>query len=147
MNITKIYSNKKAKSTTTESNVPTTAEAIATFQAGDSYESYIGGFTVKSNFDKTESVPTDVLDFGTNEDGNQITKTWEEAFLFFEYENQEYVYAMKMVDNGIVTNYIDLPGANLLAMAQVFGESAAIAEEDFNIIYRAYNASLVTDDE
>lgn len=132
----------KTKKTEVVNNKPTTANAVSWLTAGNSYAKFTGGFKVPVPFDETANVPVDVIDFGKDEEGNQIYKTWEESFLFFTVGNQRYVYACRKINEG--RNFIDLEAENLLAMAGNFLPANCLSIDDFTAVYREYNDSLAT---
>jgi hypothetical protein len=130
----------RTKKTEIIDNKPDTSSAVSWLTQGNSYRKFTGGFKVPVPFDQTTNVPIDVIDFGKDEEGVQIYKTWEESFLFFEINSQRYVYSCKIINGG--KNYIDLEAENLLAMAGNFLPANCLSIDDFTAVYREYNESL-----
>ncbi len=75
-----------------------------------------------------------MIDFGKDEQGKQIYKTWEEGFLFFSKNKKEYVYACRKVGTG--KDFTDLEPENLLAMASNFNPAQALSVDDFSEVYK-----------
>lgn len=110
------------------------------FNNGDSFESYTGGFEILPSFDETDSVPINIIDFGVDENGVQITKAFEDCFFIFELNNKRYIYACAYYNQK--QNSKALPPVNLLAMADYFGVNKALGLDEFRELYIAYNASI-----
>jgi len=123
-----------------EKKNPKTDDVITHFNNGNSYAHYIGGFKLLPSFDETTPVPTDIIDFGVDENGDQIVKSFEDCFFIFELNNKRYIYSCAYFNGK--NNSDSLPPINLLVMANYFGKSKALSPDEFYALYLEYNASI-----
>lgn len=95
-----------------------------------------------SSSDLDEMIPTDVIDFGLNEDGIQIVKTWSETFVTFSIKEKVYLIVGKRLGDFTWSGCCSCVAH---AVMNHFGAKRSYSVEKLNLLFKEYLESISGD--